>query len=114
MLQLSRMAYSTPQPTDRWEFIVPPLDEMLPGRGRQLSSDQRLWLDSPMALRKMALMWSFTAASSAPTSAAISVLLLTGFQEKKNVSFWICQGSVPGVVEIGRGWKPICARVLNS
>jgi hypothetical protein len=40
-------------------------------------------------------------------------LLLAGLQEKKNVSFWIGQGAVPGVVEIGREWRPVCARVLN-
>ena len=37
----------------------------------------------------------------------------TGFQEKKNLSLWICQGPVPGVVEIGREWRPNCAGLLN-
>jgi hypothetical protein len=39
---------------------------------------------------------------------------LTGLQQQKDVSFWICQGTVPGVVEIGREWRRTCAGVLNS
>jgi hypothetical protein len=38
---------------------------------------------------------------------------LTSRQQKKNLSFWICQGLRLGVVEIGREWQPVCARILN-
>jgi hypothetical protein len=42
-----------------------------------------LWPDDPTAFRKMALMCSFTAASSAPTSAAIWVFSLPAFKRRR-------------------------------
>ena len=87
---------------------------MLPATKQAILFAPCLWLDDPKAFRRIALMCSFTAASSAPTSAAISDLLLTGLQQQKDVSFWICQGTVLGVVEIGREWRPICAGVLSG
>jgi hypothetical protein len=42
-----------------------------------------LGLDDPTAFRKMALMCSFTAASLAPTSAAISVFCLPAFKRRR-------------------------------